>query len=196
MEDLLKTVLPVHTLLAVSSMSLPFDSVQRTSLMSRLHQQSYVKFSQLVKKNRSDIAYIVPKYVYARLFFGMPYRILPGVSINAISAPFRLNKPSSYERVFGIAFMRAMGAGAVDKVLRDSKLFEESYIRIYGGRPLMEAGPQPFSLGTLGVLFAVWFFGCALSVVSFIVEICLHCAIIVNSSSLPAREEKVIYLRN
>jgi len=50
----------------------------------------------------------------------MLYRILPGTSIRLTALlPFRLNKPSPlavYERFFEIACMRALGAGAINKM--------------------------------------------------------------------------------
>jgi len=174
LDDLLKTVLPVHSGLQVDTQVLPFAPAQSESLLRKVHVHRRGNFDTLVQTNRHDIAYVVPRYIFQRLFLKMPYRVLPGASINAATASFRLNKPSPYERFFEIAFMRVLDAGAFDKVIRNLNIYDYLFMMQEGVGPPIEDTPNPLPLKSFEVLFSVWFFGCILAVISFVIEICLR----------------------
>jgi len=194
LDDLLKTVLPIHAGLQIDVMTLPFQSAQSQAL-TRRYQFHRGAFQELVKKNRNDVAYIVPRYLFATWFANTSYRVLPGLPINVVSIPFRLNRPSPFGGCFETAFMRAMGAGAVNKVWRERRIYEYLTIRSEGGGVRVESGPKPLTLESFGVLFSVWFVGCILSLISFIVEVWLHCSTTIFSSSLPPPTERLIYVK-
>jgi len=107
-----------------------------------------------------------------------------------------MNRPSPYGRIFEIAFTRAMGAGAVDKVWRDRRIGDYLYIRRHGGGVGEETGPEPLSMRTFGVLFLMWFTGCFLSFILLLVEVWVCCSITIVSISLPPPNARVIYLTN
>jgi len=151
LDDLLKSALPIHTRLHIEGMGMPFGSTQSKLLLSKIHKhaEGSASFEGLINVKRRDMTYIVPRYLFSALFWNMPYKILPRASINAVIVPFRLNRPSPYGRLFEIAFMRAMEAGAVGKVWRNRRLNEYYYIRGLGGggdNSLEANGPQPLSL--------------------------------------------------
>jgi len=193
LDDLLNSVFPIHVALHIDAVSLPFSASQTERLMRKIHPHLGL-FADLVKKNRTDIAYIAPRYVFNSWFLNMPYRILPGASINVATAPFRLNRPSPYGRFFEISFMRAMGAGAVDKAVRNLRLFEYLLIRsMGGGAPVFD--PKPLSMRTFGVLFSVWLLGCVLGIISFVAEVCLRCNFAIYSVSVFTPSRRLTYRR-
>ena len=201
LDDLLETVLPIHVQLFVDSTHLPFKSLQTEALMSKIQQYRGRDgdFEGMVQKNRRDIAYIVPRYLFSALFLNMPYRILPGVSINAATMPFRLNRPSPHGRFFELAFMRAMGAGAVDKVWRNLRISEMSYIthKDGGGDTILDPHrPHFLPFKPRGVLVVTWCVGCILALFSFVVEVILNCRVEILSSSVPEETGRVTYRRN
>jgi len=195
LDDLLKTALPIHVGLHLDAETLPFDPLQSKALLSKIHAHDTGNFYTMVQKNRYDIAYIVPRYMFNALFFKMPYRILPGTSINTALMPFRLNKPSPYERFFEIAFMRALGAGAIDKLFIDFRLDHFLEIRKEGG-PSMEEVVKPLSLSTIGVLIAVWLLGCVLAIICFIAEIFSRCTFAIHSVSVSISTPRAAYFRS
>jgi len=193
LDDLLNSVFPIHVGLYIDAVSLPFSASQTERLMRKVHPH-FGLLTDFVKKNRTDIAYIVPRYAFSALFLNMPYRILPGASINSATAPFRLNRPSPYGRFFEISFMRVMGAGAVDKAVRNFRLYEYVLIRnMGGGTPVSD--PKPLSMRPFGVLFSVWLLGCVLGIISFVAEICLRCNFAVYSVSVFTPSRRLTYRR-
>jgi len=174
LDDLLKTSFPVHIGLDINAVNLPFGPAQSEALMKKLHQYKGFdgNFFHMVQSDRHDLAYVVPMYYFAELFFNMPYRVLPGASINIAAVPFRLNRPSPYGRVFEIAFIRSMGAGGVDKVWRNRHHREFLSIRSRGGAGDrdVDRSPQPLALKSFGSIIVAWCFGCMFAFVSFVFE--------------------------
>jgi len=199
LDDLLETVLPVHVGLQLKAVNLPFQSAQSQALMRKVYQyKGSGGFFSMIQNNRCDVAYTVPKYLFPALFLNMPYRVLPGASINVAIAPFRLNKPSPYGRFFEIAFMRAMGAGAFDKVWRNRRIAEFLYFRALGGdssESLKRRVPQPLSLSSFRVLLGAWCLGCIFGFASFVIEVCLNCKIERISVFVPRDTRRITYRR-
>jgi len=198
LDDLLESILPVHTALHVNAVNLPFQLAQSEALMKKIHQIEMLNgnFFDLIQSNRHDMAYLVPSYLFTGLFLDMPYRVLPGISINVAAAPFRLNRPSPYGRFFELAFMRVMGAGGIDKVWRNQRLREYLSIKIRGGGNDSNAqGPQPLSLRYFSSPL-VWCLGCIFAFVLFVFETCFNCKIEILSVSVPVKAGRITYFRN
>jgi len=129
----------------------------------------------------------------------MPYRILPGVSFKTAVAMFRMNKPPAFGRIFEIAFIRAMGAGAFDVTWRMSDIRESLYVRNHSSGDTSFLGhkdPQPLPLRSFAVLFLAWCLGCISSFVSFVFEVCSHCNVEISSSPLPFKTDRITYRRH
>ena len=177
LDDLLETLFPIHAALDVGAVTLPFRPTQAEGLMRKVH---YVRefdgsFFHMIHYSRSDIAYVIPNILFPLLFFNVSYRVLPGVSINIVEAPFRLNKPSPYASFFETAFIRAIGAGALDKNGRNFRILQYFDIRNLNasGDPFLNRVPKPLTLKSFGVLLVAWCVGCTFAFVSFIFEICI-----------------------
>ena len=122
LDDLLRSDLPIYIPqpFLVGEVSLPFTSPQSKFLMTHIRHRKG-EISEVVQTSRDDLAYIVERLFFDFYFANMSNRVLPGTSFNVISAPFRPRRPSPYERFFETAFLRAMGAGALDKVFRNNR---------------------------------------------------------------------------
>jgi len=200
LDDLLESVLPIHTALHVDAVNLPFQLAQSEALMRKIHIRAFDgDILRMIQHDRHDMAYIVPRYYFSELFLNMPYRVLPGASINVVSAPFRLNRPSPYGRFFEIAFMRVMGAGGVDKVWRNKRLREFLTVGIRrgggGSDRDVDLSPQPLRLKSFGSLLVAWCLGCIIAFASFVFEVCLHCKIEIISKSVPSVTGRITYVR-
>jgi len=156
-DDLFAPTFVVHVLKEIERFDWPFSSAQTKFLMTRTHYYSGSFNDLVIIRDRNDMAYVLPRLLFHRFFANVSYRILPGVSVYFPEPRFRLNEPPPYGHLFATAFVRAMGAGALDKVARERRL----------GVFRTRAGPEPLSLTTFGGTFVVWFCRCVLSFVSF-----------------------------
>ena len=135
--------------------------------------------SKFVKKGRSDIAYIIKARRAFQLFQEMPYRLLPEVIFTFPSFPVRMTRPSPYEELFVIAMMRSLAAGALDKVLLDFRRrnFRQTESLVLRRKSVA----KPLSLDSFDAMFVVWFTGCGIAFLVFVVECCFkhigQCAI-------------------
>jgi len=171
--DLVKSDIPIHARIHESTIgSYRAFSPYFNEIQSRLVLLQGVSVYDIVKRNRHDIAYIFSKSLFDTFFVNMPYHLLPEVVHTDVTVAFRMNKPNPYERFFEIAFMRAIGAGALYKVASDDRQVDLPIIL----RHIVweEEGPQPLPLGSYVALFTVWAMGCGLASLVFILEYCFR----------------------
>jgi len=171
-DDLVKSNLPVYARLNSAIRQLfeaspYFNRIEHTGSLVELDIRK-VPPHKFVQKDRRDIAYILHRLRANEMLEYMPYRLLPNVIHTFISFPVRMTKPSPYQDIFEIAVMRSLAAGALDKVSEEyrQRNFRRSvYLFLIG-----EKGTKPLSLDSFDAMFVVWFSGCGIAFLVFVVE--------------------------
>jgi len=126
-----------------------------------------VKVTEMVKKDRRDIAYIMSRG-NIDIFRGMPYCLLPEVICSFPSFPVRMTRPSPYEDHFVMAMMRSLAAGALDKVSQDIR--RRNFHQIVSSDFRREKVTKALSLYSFDAIFVVWLSGCGTACLVFVIE--------------------------
>jgi len=163
-EDLVKSGLPVyahmHKSLAKHYQTLPlFEPIMNrtTFIFQREPQTDHYNSAHLVSKTDS--------FMYA----GRSYRLLPEIVDIAHVMPVRMTRYPLYERLFEIAFMRAVQAGALEVRLKNTKERQSKRRRIQ-----REDSRKPISLRSFLPVFVVWSIGYGIAFSVFLLEYCFR----------------------
>jgi len=168
-DDLVKSNLPVHVRINSAFRDMFETSVYFHPIKHKLVEIDMAEaLAKFVKKDRHDIAYIIKTRTAFELFWEMPYRLLPEVICTYSSFPVRMTRPSPYEELFVMAVMRSLAAGALDKAYKD---FRRRNVRQEVSSVLRrEKGIKPLSLDSFDAIFVVWFSGCGIAFLVFVIE--------------------------
>ena len=117
------------------------------------------------ERDRHDIAYLtnsLKKYYY----LSMSYRFLPEIVDVIYVMPVLMTKHPYYDRLFKMAFLRVVQAGALE-MKRKNDAQKQSRCRIR-----LEQGDQrkPISLRNFRAVFVVWSIGCGIALCVFAFE--------------------------
>jgi len=169
-DDLIKSNLPVHVRLDSAFRNIFAASPYFHQIKHKLVEIDIatVRPSEFIKKDRHDIAYIIKTRKAYELFQKMPYRLLPEVITTFPSFPVRMTRPSPYQEIFEMAVMRSLAAGALDKCSQDFRRrnFRQTVSLVLKN----EKGTKALSLQSFDAMFVVWFSGCGIAFLVFVVE--------------------------
>jgi len=161
-DDLVKSGLPIqarmHNSLEKHYQTLPFFQ----PIMNR----TTFHFDEELQTNNHNIAYLTSKsdrYDFA----STSYRLLPEIMYVTYYMPVRMTRYPPYERLFEIAFMRAVQAGALEADLRNDKVRQSKSRQMQPGDHR-----QPISLRSFLPVFVVWSIGCGIAFSIFLLEYC------------------------
>jgi len=161
-DDLVKSGLPVHAHMHKNLAK----HYQTLPLFKPIMNRTTFLFQQKLQKDQHNIAYLIGKRD-SSLFAGRSYRLLPEILFISYEVPLRMTRYPLYERVFEIAFMRAVQAGALEAKLQNDK---EKQLKIRQSQ--RGDHRKPISLRSFLPVFVVWSIGCGIAFSVFLLEYC------------------------
>jgi len=123
-------------------------------------------FEEEQKTDRHNIAYLISK-TESHDFASTSYRLLPEIVEISYFMPVKMSRYPPYDRLFEIAFMRAVQAGALE-----AKLQNDQERQSKSRQTQQEDQRKPISLHSFLPVFVVWSIGGGIAFSVFLLECC------------------------
>jgi len=159
-DDLVQSGLPVHAHMH-KNLAKHFKTLP---LFKPIMNRTTFHFNEGLQKKHQNVAYLINKSDSPK-FAGGSYRLLPHIVHVSYIMRVEMTKFPPYDRLFEIAFMRAVQAGALEV-----KLHKDKEKQLKSRESQRGDHQKPISLRSFFPVFVVWSIGCGIAFSVFMLE--------------------------